>query len=449
LRACWIELAAQKQEHSALQSHGGTANMHHGSHQIIIAGGSESKAGRYAVILVKIPWHPAPNSFLHLNQATSSMRPILPFLLHILITLVSLAALPNASAAEARPQPVGMQAAHFEDATRRNWSDSGARPLETLIWYPAMAGTAETEWEVAIFKAGKNARGAVMVASPAKLPLIVLSHGTGGSAVGLAWLGETLAANGYIVAAVNHHGNTGAEAEPKLQGTMIWWDRPQDLSRLIDRLLADPKWGARIDATRIGVAGFSIGGYTALASVGARLSRAQWRKFCTDAATAASCKLPPEISGKFPEGEAERLWTQDARMQAALAHMDDDYRDPRIKAAFAIAPVAGVAMQRDSLATITTPVQIVVGSEDDQAAPGLNAEPMAQRIPNAKLAILPKVTHYSFLPVCNDKGKNYVKELCTDPAGVERALLHQQVAARALELFNTALQAAPIEATRH
>jgi predicted dienelactone hydrolase len=370
-----------------------------------------------------------------------SMRALLPSLLYVLINLTPLAVIPNATAAEARPQPVGMQSAHFEDANRRNWSDTGARPLETLIWYPAAAGTQEADWEAAIFKAGRSAKGAVMASSPSKLPLIVLSHGTGGAAMGLAWLGETLAANGYIVAAVNHHGNTGAEPTPLLQGTLVWWDRPQDLAVLIDRALADPQWGLRIDASRIGVAGFSIGGYTALASVGARLSRAQWQNFCTDAATAPFCKLPPEVSSKFSEDEAEHLLTKDQRVLNALSHMDDDYRDPRIKAAFVMAPVMGGAMRRDSLGAIAVPVQILVGADDDQAIPRFNAEPMAKAIPNAKLDILPKVTHYSFLPVCNDRGKTYVNELCTDPVGVDREVLHKDVAARAIEFFGQALRA--------
>jgi predicted dienelactone hydrolase len=365
------------------------------------------------------------------------------FLLYVLVSLALIAAMPNALAAEARPQPVGIQAAHYEDAARRNWRDSAARPLETLIWYPAAAGTQEADWEAGIFKAGRSAKGAAMASSPSKLPLIVLSHGTGGAALGLAWLGEALAAQGYIVAAVNHHGNTAAEAAQPLQGTLVWWDRPRDLSVLIDRLLADPQWGARIDASRIGVAGFSIGGYTALASVGARLSREQWQKFCTDAATAPACELPPEVSSQFPVGEAQRLLTQDPRVLAALARMDDDYHDPRVKAAFAIPPVVWGAMQSASLASIAVPVQIVVGSDDDQAVPRFNAEPMAKAIPNAKLDILPKITHYSFLPVCNDRGRSYVKELCTDPAGVDREIVHREVAASALQFFKQALQASP------
>lgn len=348
-----------------------------------------------------------------------------------------------AAASDARPLPVGQQSIHFEDASRRNWRNSGARPLETLIWYPAIAGTQETAWEVAIFKAGRSAKGAAMAANPLKLPLIVLSHGTGGSAAGLAWLGEVLAANGYIVAAPNHHGNTGAEPTQPLQGTLIWWDRPQDVSALIDRLLHDPQFGPRIDSSRIGVAGFSIGAYTALASAGARLSRSQWQRFCAVNPFSSSCKLPPEVSERYSEDEAKRLLAQDERMISAAAHMDDLYLDPRVKAAFAIAPVEAMAMSHDSLAAIAIPVRIVVGAEDDQAHPRDNAEALAAVIPLAELTVLPKVTHYSFLPVCNDKGKAHVRELCTDPPGVDRDEVHERVSRDAVDFFARALRAGP------
>ncbi|MEO6824866.1 MAG: hypothetical protein ABI167_09140 [Nitrosospira sp.] len=133
-----------------------------------------------------------------------------------------------------------MSTAHYEDSHRRNWGNTGNRPLNVRVWYPAVANAKETPWEDGIYEAGTNARDAAMAASPGKLPLILLSHGTGGAASGLGWLGETLAANGYIVAAVNHHGNTRAEPTSMLQGTLIWWDRPRDLSVLIENLLTDP-----------------------------------------------------------------------------------------------------------------------------------------------------------------------------------------------------------------
>ncbi len=360
-----------------------------------------------------------------------------------LFGLAALAVNSSVWAADLRPQPVGMQTAHYADEARRNWSETGARPLETSIWYPAVAGTREQDWETSIFQAGRSAKGATMPAVPARWPLIVISHGTGGSAAGMAWLGETLVANGYIVAAPDHHGNTSAEPQPVLQGTLVWWDRPKDVKVLIDRLLADPIWGPRIDTSRIGVAGFSMGGYTALASVGVRLSRQRWVGHCTNPANEAACRLPPEISGKYPPGEDVRLLTQDPRVMEAATHMDDDYRDPRIKAAFVMAPVVGVAVQRGSLGAVSVPVTIVVGSEDDQAAPNSNAEPLAKAIPGATVTVLPGVSHYSFLPACNERGKTYAKEVCADPVGFPRKALHEQVKAMAIPFFALALRGAP------
>ncbi len=91
----------------------------------------------------------------------------------------------------------------------------------------------------------------------------------------------------------------------------------------------------------------------------------------------------------------------------------------------------------------TAPAPIVVGSDDDRAAPGANAQPITKAIPNAKLDILRKFTHYSFPPSRNEKGKQYVKAVCTDPAGVDRDALHQQVTARAPEFFTRTLPASP------
>ncbi len=344
-----------------------------------------------------------------------------------------------ALAADARgPHPVGLSSAKYVDPTRLDWDGAGPRPLATAVWYPAPDGTRESDWTVEIFAAGRNAMGAPIEPSPAKLPLIVVSHGTGGSAAGMAWLAETLAANGYLVAAVNHHGNTGFEGTPRLEGFLIWWDRPRDMSVLIDRLLADPRFGPRIDASRIGVAGFSIGGYTALATVGARLSEPQRREFCTANPTSALCVLPPE--SRSSAADLKKLLDTDERVKTARTHMEDSQRDPRVKAAFAIAPVMGPVMTDDSLAHIDVPVRIVVGSADNQAVPAVNATPIAARIPGSKLEVLTGVTHYSFLPACTAIGRDVARLYCADPDGLDRDEVHRRVAAEAVSFFDGALR---------
>ncbi|MFZ6745937.1 alpha/beta hydrolase family protein [Undibacterium sp. JH2W] len=368
---------------------------------------------------------------------------MISFIRHILVSL-SLFALANCAAsaefagASSRPHPVGMQTLQYEDSSRLDWTASKPRPLATTIWYPAQAGVIEKDWDVAIFKAGSNAMGAGLSLTPQKLPLILLSHGTGGSAASMAWLAESLAAHGYVVAAVNHHGNTGYEDKTRLEGFVVWWDRPQDLSVVIDKLLADPVFGSRIDAQRIAVAGFSIGGYTALASVGGRISYAQWEEFCGKNASNPNCKLPPEA--KFSPAELQTLLKENQRIKDAIAVSGASYSDARIRAAYSIAPVMGRVVTKDSMTSIKVPVRIVVGADDDQAIPEFNAQVYAANIANSTMQILPAVTHYSFLAECNTLGKMVARQVCVDPAGVDRAAIHQQVAADALKFFDDKLR---------
>ncbi len=222
-----------------------------------------------------------------------------------------------------------------------------------------------------------------------RLPLVVISHGTGGGAATLSWLAEALATNGYVVAAVNHHGNTAVEPAYRLEGFMLWWERARDLSVLIDRLLDDPDFGPHIDRSRIGVAGFSLGGYTALATVGGRLDYERWKTFCAAHLGDPNCNLPPEAS--FTMTDVQRLLDSDPRVRAAVGHAGDSYADPRIRAAFVMAPVLGPALTPESLRAITTPVRIVVGTDDEQAIPAVNAEPITATIPGAALETIPDV----------------------------------------------------------
>ena len=356
--------------------------------------------------------------------------------------LAALAGACAAIAAEPARPPVGVAFAAYDDAARRNWADTGPRPLGTVVWYPAAAGSREAPWTVEIFDAGRVAKDATMAPRPAKLPLVLLSHGTGGAGPTLAWLAETLAARGYVVAAVNHHGNTGAEPAYRLEGFMVWWDRPRDLSLLIDKLLADPRFGPRIDASRIGVAGFSLGGYTTLAMVGARLDYAKWRAHCDAAPADVHCKLPPEIASKFAQGDAERLLRDDPRMKQAYEHMGDSYRDARIRSAYAIAPVMGPVFVPQSLAQIDVPVRIVVGTRDDQAVPELTARPVAAAIPHATLELVPGATHYVWLATCNTLGRTVARQVCVDPEGLDRDALHQRTADDAAAFFDRTLAAA-------
>lgn len=345
---------------------------------------------------------------------------------------------PEITAGHSEPAAVGMVRRHFADSTRRSWSGTEPRPLNTTIWYPAASPAgSDTVWigppQRHQFMSGVAAAGAPMRAAPATAPLIVLSHGTGGSALQLMWLGQRLAARGYIVAAVNHHGNTAAEPEYRPEGFILWWERARDLSRIIEGMLADSVFGPRIDRNRIGAAGFSLGGYTVIELAGGRTDLKAYAATCEQAHEAALCDGPPE----FPDLEkAGAGLSREPRYVESMAHAGDSYLDSRVRAVYAISPALGGAFTVAGLSGVSVPVSIVVG-ELDSIAPGPgNAALFAGRIKGAALQVIPRAGHYTFLSECTASGMEDLPPLCRDASGADRAGIHAGVADSAIAFFD-------------
>jgi len=313
--------------------------------------------------------------------------------------------------------PVGTTKVTFEDVRRH-------RPLVTRLWYPAdkhtESRTIALDW---IFVAHAAAE-ASMAARPEKLPLVLLSHGTGGSTSNLAWIAEPLAAHGYLVAAVEHFGNTYGNDTP--DGAMAQWRRPVDLSRVLDALLADARFAPRIDASRVGAAGMSSGGYTVIALAGGIYHPERMGAHCRDQPSRRGCR--PDARALF-----EALPDRDA---ASLS-----YNDPRFRAVFAIARALGPGFAAEDLADIKIPVAIVASAKDEWVPLAENAGHYAELIPGAQLTVLPEGGHFTFLSVCNEQGRERAKEICidTDPT-VNRAAIHEQVDKLILDFFDSNLR---------
>ena len=335
-----------------------------------------------------------------------------------------------------RIEPVGRMHRSFVDTTRRHYTEDQPRPLSTTVWYPTRPGAKETAWTIGIFQMGSGAVDAPLPTPAIQRPLIVVSHGTGGAAGQLSWLAESLATRGYIVAAVNHHGNTAAESAYLPHGFALWWERPRDLSVVLDRLLAEPMLSPHIDPARIGALGFSLGGYSVLALAGARVDRSAWQRFCKVNATHPNCRLPPE--SPFNQGDLDRLATEDAVFRASLKRAAGSYADPRIRAVFALAPVLGMALDPDSLRGINVPLVVSVGAHDDQALPA-DVTRLVDKIPKAKLDVLASVAHYTFLAPCTLRGRWLVRPLCGEPGGADRRAVHRRVAQAARRFFEANL----------
>lgn len=160
-----------------------------------------------------------------------------------------------------------------------------AAALAPAAWAePASFQTLDLDWH-------DDARGRAVPARlylPAQadaskpVPLVVFSHGIGGSRMGYRYLGEHWAAQGFASLHVQHVGSDRSlwGGNPfalvgRLQGAAQDQEaiaRVLDLRFALDTLLAGPL-APRLDATRIAAAGHSYGANTTLLAAGARLDR--------------------------------------------------------------------------------------------------------------------------------------------------------------------------------
>lgn len=346
------------------------------------------------------------------------------------------------AASQTKPEqpvhPVGFRLLQFPAPKDYNWRDSKTHSLSGVVWYPAASGVHETDQYIGppdapLFYAGRAAQDGKLAPASGKYPLVALSHGTGGSALQMAWLGTYLASRGYIAAAVNHPGNNAVTGYTT-QGFIEGWERAKDISTVISDMLADPGFDSAIDPHRIGAAGFSYGGYTMLELAGARTD---WQKLWTWCQTTKGACDPPEMPTLLQQFTAIEGQPD---VEASLKHAGDLYRDPRIRAVFAIAPAVAAAFSTESLANIQIPVEIVAGAADRIAPPAQNAEYFAARIKGAALTILPGgVGHYTFLDPGTAAGKKQLPQLFVDNPGVNREAVHKQVADMAVAFFSQQL----------
>jgi len=275
---------------------------------------------------------------------------------------------------------VGVTNRNFADSNRSNWLGTGPRPMRSIVWYPAgEGGKEEIINDPKQFSVSKTVFRDAGVSHGTKYPLILISHGSQGNAQQMRWLGYYLASKGFIAVAINHNGTD--KEERKTTGMLLSEfcisERPRDISAVLDKMLKDPMFASKIDTSRIAVAGFSLGGATAIWMAGSILSLEELKKE----------PPPPAEIRKGIDAEIE-LGKTDPIIINSRKHLGDSFKDNRIKAVFALAPAIGQGFTKQSLENITTPIQIVVGDADVVTPMAVNAQYYAQYIPSAKIIIL-------------------------------------------------------------
>jgi predicted dienelactone hydrolase len=316
---------------------------------------------------------------------------------------------------------IGQRTFHFKDEKRN-------RPLTTEIWYPTTDTLKQSDKAFSPFTRIHTVRNGKLPS--AKLPLIILSHGTGGGRLNQEWLADALVKSGFIVASVDHWGNTydnkiGIEfAKP--------WERPQDISFVLTNLLNDQDFKAVINPDKIGAAGFSFGGYTVLALAGAKYDFETLRTYY---------KTVGKKELDLPEFPTLSKFLDDSTLIAG-SKTAPPLKDKRIKAFFAISPGLGPGfVNRQQMKDITDPVYIV-GSQSDSITPVKgNALRFHELIKGSQYYINPgKTGHYVMLPEAIEDVKKEDPTYFTDDASVNRHKVHLTVDSLATSFFSRNLK---------
>lgn len=307
--------------------------------------------------------------------------------------------------------------------------------LEMTIWYPARPGGEPVTLGDGIFFSGTPARLNAPI-SPGTFPLILLSHGAGlaGNAQAMSWMATPLAAQGFVVAAPTHPGNTGPHRSA--METMKLWLRPADITDSLDAMEKEAFFKEHLRDGAIGVLGLSMGGNTALALAGARVDPERLAAYCdTD-------RLNPSLCDWVRQSGVD-LHAMDLQPAGRSG------RDRRIRFAMAIDPAPVDVFDFASFSGIDIPVALVNLGRAGSIPLTARAEGIAKAIPASTYAAIADASHYSLFAPCKPGAAEIAEAervgdpICSDGGGRPRQAIHADLIERAVAAFSQALRTGP------
>ncbi len=234
------------------------------------------------------------------------------------------------------PFAVGVRTVHLGTLAVDVWYPArpaaGAVPERYVGSLPSEPPAAPAQFSVR----GIAVRNAASVAGD--FPLVVVSHGWSNITAALTWLTENLASKGYVVAAIRH--DDPPITEPARVGEM-YLRRPLDIAFATAALRKSLAAGHLVDASRVALIGYSIGGYGVLTAAGAAL----------DPGGRAVQGVPAGLLAPYARGGALR----------------GTFPVEGLRAVVAISPAGGgtpPSFGADGLGDVHVPLLLIAGDED-------------------------------------------------------------------------------------
>ncbi|MEZ8235190.1 alpha/beta hydrolase family protein [Vibrio splendidus] len=301
--------------------------------------------------------------------------------------------------------------------TQVTLTDDPNRPLNTAIWYPTqdLSDTTLIGDNPAFIGTRVIKDGEIQSST---FPVVLLSHGYRGNWRNQNWLAAELASRGYIVAATDHPGTTSFDQSPKQAAK--WWERPQDMSRILDYLLSETPWKQFANAENVTAIGHSLGGWTVMQLAGAKLDRPTFEANCLVYPNSRICGLAVELG-------LSKVQAQEPS--------NKDLSDPRIQRVVSLDLGLARSFSVGSLNDITVPTLILAAGIDIGDLPqALESGYIAEHMPLnlRRYKVYESATHFSFIQSCKPGAVPMLEEevpgdgiICKDGVGTSRDQLHQ------------------------
>ncbi len=291
------------------------------------------------------------------------------------------------------------------------------------IWYPSGQKNEIVELGPFEFPGTKDAS-----LSKGQFGLVVISHGTRGSDLGHRDIAIALAKAGYIVAAPRHprdnyQNYNGAGKR------IVWEGRPKQITSVLEFFINDETWGKSVDKQKIGIFGFSLGGYTALAILGAKPSLSHVIEHCAlHKDDDPFCNYDGTVDiNEYSDFPANLT---DQRICAGI--IADPVAVPFPDSAIQSMPPTNILFYRpenenvlSSKYHVTRVVEILKNRSD---------------FPTPKLKMIAGAHHYSFISPFPESIAARYPDIANDTEGFNRAEFHDKFGKEVVGFFQTAFE---------